>query len=73
MTSDSEVKFLEQQIRTSLSQLGYSQLNAIECSAQADEVLLTGQLDSFYLKQVAQSVVVKIPGVQTVRNEIVVT
>ncbi|MFT7634245.1 MAG: osmotically-inducible protein OsmY, partial [Mariniblastus sp.] len=29
-----------------------------------------GELSSFYLKQVAQSVAVKIPGVREVRNEI---
>lgn len=36
-------------------------------------MLLTGQLKSFYLKQVAQSVAVKIPGVRSVRNEIEVS
>ena len=58
------------QIRRTLSCLGYAQLNAVQCVLDGDEVLLTGKLDSFYLKQVAQSVAIKIPGVRNVRNEI---
>ena len=58
------------QIRRTLSCLGYAQLNAVQCVLNGDEVLLTGELNSFYLKQVAQSVAIKIPGVRNVRNEI---
>ncbi len=58
------------QIRRSLSCLGYAQLNSVQCVAHGDEVLLTGHLDSFYLKQVAQSVAIKVLGVRNVRNEI---
>jgi osmotically-inducible protein OsmY len=58
------------QIQHTLSCLGYAQLNSVRCIANGDEVTLTGQLDSFYLKQVAQSVAIKVPGVRNVRNEI---
>jgi osmotically-inducible protein OsmY len=61
---------LEDRVRLTFDQLGYPQLNAIRCVAKGDQILLTGELNSFYLKQVAQSVVVKIPGVRTVKNEI---
>ena len=61
---------LEDRVRISFEQLGYPQLNAIQCIATDDLMLLTGELSSFYLKQVAQSVAVKIPGVREVRNEI---
>jgi hypothetical protein len=61
---------LEDRVRISFEQLGYPQLNAIRCVAEGDQMLLTGELHSFYLKQVAQSVAVKIPGVRIVRNEI---
>jgi osmotically-inducible protein OsmY len=61
---------LEDRVRLTFDQLGYPQLNSIHCVAKGDQMLLTGELNSFYLKQVAQSVVVKIPGVRTVRNEI---
>jgi osmotically-inducible protein OsmY len=61
---------LEDRVRISFEQLGYPQLNAVKCNATGDLMLLTGKLNSFYLKQVAQSVAVKIPGVREVRNEI---
>lgn len=61
---------LEDRVRISFEQLGYPQLNAVQCSASGDLMLLTGELNSFYLKQVAQSVAVKIPGVREVKNEI---
>ncbi len=66
---DSEVS-LEDRIRISFEQLGYPQLSAIQCTAEGDQLRLTGVLNSFYLKQVAQSVAVKIPGVRLVHNEI---
>jgi osmotically-inducible protein OsmY len=61
---------LEERIRQTFERLGYSQLSAIKCTTQGDEVLLTGELDSFYLKQVAQSVAMKVSGVRNVQNEI---
>lgn len=64
---------LEDRVRISFDQLGYRQLNAVQCTADGDSMLLTGKLKSFYLKQVAQSVAVKIPGVRSVRNEIEVS
>ena len=71
-SGDSEITTLslEDRVRISFEQLGYPQLNAIKCIAEGDQMLLTGVLNSFYLKQVAQSVAVKIPGVRDVRNEI---
>ena len=57
-----------QQLRETFEQLGYPQLQAIECSVEDDKVRLTGQLDSFYLKQVAQSVAMKIAGPYFVQN-----
>ena len=61
---------IENRILHSFSKLGYAQLNAVKCTARGDQLLLTGELDSFYLKQVAQSVAIKIPGVRYVQNEI---
>lgn len=57
-------------IERTLACLGYAQLNNVRCIAHGDEITLTGQLDSYYLKQVAQSVAIKIPGVRNVRNDI---
>ncbi len=61
---------LEDRLRLTFEKLGYPQLNAIQCSADGDQMKLSGELASFYLKQVAQSVAVKIPGVRIVHNEI---
>lgn len=61
---------LEDRVRISFEQLGYPQLNAVQCAAEGDLMRLSGQLNSFYLKQVAQSVAVKTPGVRSVENEI---
>ena len=68
--SNSTALSLEDRVRLSFEQMGYPQLNAIKCTADGDRMLLTGVLRSYYLKQVAQSVAVKIPGVREVRNEI---
>lgn len=64
---------LQQQLRESFEQIGYPQLQAIECSVEDDTVRLTGQLDSFYLKQVAQSVAMKVAGQHFVQNLIEVS
>ena len=61
---------IENRIRDSFNKLGYAQLSAIKCTADGDRLLLTGELDSFYLKQVAQSVAIKISGAHNVQNEI---
>ena len=72
-SSQSPDQFLEELVRDSFEQLGYPQLTAVKCTADGDKMLLTGALSSFYLKQVAQSVAVKIPGVREVQNEIKVS
>jgi osmotically-inducible protein OsmY len=69
----SQEVLLVDRIKSTFAQLGYSQLNAIGCSVEDGEVLLTGEINSFYLKQVAQSVAIKVPGVKNIRNEIHVT
>ena len=62
---------IENRIRHSFSKLGYAQLNAIECTARGDELLLSGELDSFYLKQVAQGVLLRrLPGMVVIDNQL---
>ena len=68
--SGGESNPLEEQIKSCFNQLGYAQLNAVKCKVDGDQILLTGELDSFYLKQVAQSVAIKIPGIRNVQNDI---
>ena len=61
---------LEAKVRISFEQLGYPQLNAVRCSFDGGVLRLSGTLNSFYLKQVAQSVAVRTPGVRSVENQI---
>lgn len=63
---------LENQVLRTFEQLGYPQLQGIVCESDGDKIRLSGNLDSFYLKQVAQSVAVKVSGVTSVDNQITV-
>jgi osmotically-inducible protein OsmY len=63
---------LENQVLRTFEQLGYPQLQGIACESDGDRIRLSGKLDSFYLKQVAQSVAVKVIGVTSVDNQITV-
>lgn len=69
-SSDTPTPSLNELLRISFDQLGYQQLNNIECEVEGNVLVLKGKLRSFYLKQVAQTVAIKIPGVASVRNQI---
>jgi len=68
--SDAPTPGFEELLRISFEQLGYQQLNNVDCQVEGNVLVLTGKLKSFYLKQVAQTVAMKIPGVASVRNQI---
>lgn len=61
---------LEDRVRLSFERLGYPQLNAIKLTANGNVMLMTGKLNSFYLKQIAQTVAIKVPGISSVDNKI---
>lgn len=61
---------LERQVKNSFRGLGYPQLDRVECRVRRMTVYLRGTLGSFYLKQIAQTIAVKVPGVHQVVNEI---
>lgn len=63
---------LLKQLQESFEQLGYPQLQGIQCSVEDGILRMTGELESFYLKQVAQSVAIKIVGSNCVQNQIAV-
>jgi osmotically-inducible protein OsmY len=67
---DIQPQSIAQLARRAFEQIGYQQLSSLECFEEKGLLILRGRLNSFYLKQVAQSVAVKIPGVQLVQNEI---
>lgn len=60
-------------VRASLGRLSYQQLNDVDCSVDGNNnVTLTGNLKSYYLKQIAQAIAIKVPGVGQVNNQILV-
>jgi osmotically-inducible protein OsmY len=52
--------------------VGYPQLFAISVSVHGGQVTLDGEVPTYYLKQVAQTAALAVPGVESVENEIVV-
>ena len=51
----------------------YHVLQAVHCSVEADTLVLTGCLPSYFLKQMAQETVASLPGVSRLVNRIEVT
>lgn len=64
---------LARQVTRAMSGVGYPQLKAVRCHADGSTVTLTGQLGSFYLSQVAQTIAGRISGVRHVVNRVQVT
>ena len=53
-----------------LDQTGYGWLRRVAVTAEGGTIILRGKVPRFYLKQMAQSVVLAIPGVVLLRNEL---
>lgn len=54
----------------SLRASGYTCLNRIECQFDDGTLILSGMVASYYQKQVAQSAVMKVDGVERLVNQI---
>ena len=61
---------LGRRVHLTMQRLGYSDLHGVQCVAYDGHIRLRGTLKSFYLKQVAQSIAMKTPGVRQVTNDI---
>jgi len=57
-----------ERLQESFEQLGYLQLQALQYSVEDGVLRMSGELDSFYLKQVAQSVAIRLVGSESVLN-----
>lgn len=64
----SSSNMLKQRLQESFEQLGYPQLQALQYSVEDGVLRMSGELDSFYLKQVAQSVAIRLVGSESVLN-----
>lgn len=60
----------EAAIQSALSQTGYGELRRLQVECSPDAVTISGRVPTYYLKQLAQSVIQDVPGISRVRNEI---
>jgi osmotically-inducible protein OsmY len=63
----------EARARVRLAQAPYNCLHRISCELRDGVLAIRGSVPSFYLKQVAQSLLCSIEGVREVKNELDVT
>jgi osmotically-inducible protein OsmY len=63
---------LSERVGRALRATGYGPLRGVEVTVRARLVILGGRVPSFYLKQVAQTTALAVPGAQQVRNELAV-
>lgn len=60
-------------VERALNAAGYMPLRKIEVFVQARMVTLTGRVPSYYLKQVAQTAALGVPGIHQLQNDLDVT
>jgi hypothetical protein len=63
-------ELLRDAVIAALRSSGYRHLRNLECKVREDLVILMGVLPSFYLKQVAQTIVMSVDQVREVRNAV---
>lgn len=61
---------IESSVKSELHSSGYRSLREIDCHVHEDMVILSGIVPSFYMKQIAQTVVMKIDGVNGIENRL---
>lgn len=61
---------VEQLAQRHLRQSGYRSIGNLHCAFHEGELTLRGRLPSYYLKQLAQTVVANVQDVQIVRNRV---
>ena len=59
-------------VKSAFRRHGYTQLERVACQAQNNTVILTGELPTYHLKQVAQTIALSVPQVNQVDNRIIV-
>jgi osmotically-inducible protein OsmY len=61
---------LAERVERALRATGYSPLRAVEVAVRDRRVLLSGRVPSYYMKQIAQSAVLAVPGVGELCNDL---
>jgi osmotically-inducible protein OsmY len=72
MSNDQSDLLLRERLLAALRESGYAPLSRLDCHVTDCIVELSGSVSSFYLKQLAQTVAMRIETVRTVRNGVVV-
>ena len=70
LTQSLEDLDLAERVGRALRATGYGPLRVIEVTVHARVVILEGRAPSYYLKQVAQTTALAVPGAQQVRNDL---
>jgi hypothetical protein len=69
-TPTQTIALMEHQAQALLLRTPYPALRSVSCECRGAELILRGRLPSFFLKQMAQSAVARLPGVDRVVNQI---
>jgi osmotically-inducible protein OsmY len=62
--------FLDRQVRHTLRNTGYAALQLVDCRVENGTVELSGDVPSYYFKQLAQEVLLPLNEVQHVENRL---
>jgi osmotically-inducible protein OsmY len=57
-------------VRQALVRSGYAALKQLQCALDAETLVLTGRVPSFYLKQLAQEIARRSSGLEQVTNDV---
>lgn len=68
----SRPRMIESLVKSAYRRYGYTQLDKVDCYVDHNTLVLTGELPSFHLKQVAQTIAMSLPQVAYVDNRITV-
>jgi osmotically-inducible protein OsmY len=60
-------------VRLALFAAGYSSLRRLQVYCDRGKVIIRGRLESYFLKQVSQTLVLSVNGVHTIDNDVFVT
>lgn len=71
-THEDRVCDISRRAQMRLQSSGYSALRQVSCICDREVLTLTGLVNAYYLKQVAQATVAKVPGVSRIENRIAV-
>jgi osmotically-inducible protein OsmY len=70
LTQSREDLHLAERVGHALHATGYGALRGITVNVQARIVLLRGRVPSYYLKQIAQTIALAVPGIHRIRNDL---